>query len=114
MTESHTQQQILIWFTNNYCLLSHENRCVILSIPNDGINSIEAKRKKNTGLLAGASDLVLLLPNKKTIFVEVKHGKNKQTEKQIEFQKRVQALGFEYWLVYSLEEFKQQCTQQRL
>jgi hypothetical protein len=113
MTESTLQQSMLIWFNNQYCLksiLSPEKRCVVLSIPNDGKNFLEVKRKLNTGMLAGASDLVLLMPNQKTIFVEVKFGKNKQSPAQIEFQNRVNLLGFEYWLIYSLEQFQELCT----
>lgn len=116
MNENILQQKLFLWFTNKYCRSiignpprTNENRCAILSIPNDSINAIETKRKKNTGLLVGASDLVLLLPNKNTIFVEVKHGKNKQSPNQIDFQNRVEKLGFQYWLVYSLEQFQELC-----
>lgn len=112
MTEAHIQQQIVIWFTNKYCLLINEKRCLVYSVPNDSINAIESKRKKNTGMLKGVSDLVLLLPNGKSIFVEVKFGSNTQSDSQKEFQARVQLLGFEYWLVYSLEQFQKLCEQQ--
>ena len=109
MNETILQQQIVIWFNNQYCRkcdLSHENRYVVLSIPNESINAIETKRKLNTGLLVGASDLVLLFPNEKTVFCEIKYGKNTQSQSQKDFQARVQALGFEYWLIYSLDQFK--------
>jgi len=106
MNENNIQQQIVIDFNNNYCLKSHENRCMIFSVPNDSINPIETKRKINTGLLRGASDLIILLPNK-ILFIEVKTEKGVQSDNQKDFQKRVELLGFKYYLVRSLTEFKE-------
>jgi len=105
MNENNIQQEIVVWFNNNYCLKSHKNRCMIFSVPNDSINPIETKRKINTGLLKGASDLIVILPNR-ILFIEVKTEKGVQSDNQKEFQNRVQVLGFEYKLVRSLTEFK--------
>jgi hypothetical protein len=46
----------------------------------------------------------------RVVFVECKDDKGKQSENQIQFEKDVKALGFEYWLVRSLEEFKNNFT----
>lgn len=59
----------------------------------------------STGLMGGVSDLIVLFPNK-CIFVECKTKIGKQSDKQKDFQQIVEALGFEYWLVRSLEDFK--------
>ena len=67
-------------------------------------------RKKATGLLSGVSDLVILFPNK-TVFCEVKTPTGTQSDNQIEFQKHVESLGFEYILVRSLDEFKAKIQQ---
>jgi hypothetical protein len=99
MTEAQLQQSICIYFKNN-C------KGIIFSVPNGGSrNPIEAKNLKLTGSLAGVSDLILIQQNR-IIFVEVKIDKGIQSEVQLKFQNNVQSLGFEYFLVRSLEQFK--------
>jgi hypothetical protein len=111
MNENLIQQEIFIWFNNNYCLKSDKNRCMIFSVPNDSINAIETKRKINTGLLKGASDLIVILPNK-VLFVEIKTEKGVQSGNQKDFQNRIEVLGFEYYVIRSLEQFKNLIWQQ--
>lgn len=106
VSENLIQQSIVLWYNNNFCLKHHNPRQCIFSIPNDSINAIETKRKVNTGLLAGVSDLIIL-HNGETIFIEVKTLTGKQSDKQKEFEKIVSLQGFKYYLVRSLEEFKQ-------
>ena len=107
MTESKIQQQIVEYFNNTYCLKHHNPRGLIFSIPNGGTRKkLEAITLKATGLLAGVSDLIVILPNGKLIFVEIKTDTGKMSEKQIEFKQRVEELGYEYWLIRNIEEFK--------
>jgi hypothetical protein len=106
ISEDYIQNQIVIWFTNNYCLPKHNPRWIIFSVPNGGLrNKKEAKRLKDTGLLPGVSDLIVVGPNQ-TVFFEVKRPGKTQSPEQIDFQSRVEALGFKYILVRSLEDFK--------
>jgi hypothetical protein len=106
MGESKLQQQIFEWYNNNYCLKHHSPRGMIFAIPNGGTrNKLEAITLKATGLLAGASDLIIIFPNGQLVFLELKTDTGKQSDKQIEFEKRVTELGFEYKLIRSLEEF---------
>jgi hypothetical protein len=106
-SESALQQQIFNWYNNNYCLKNMLNRGMIFSIPNGGTRHImEAMTLKATGLLKGASDLIVILPNKKLIFVELKMPKGVQSIEQKDFESRVILLGFEYYIIRSLEEFK--------
>lgn len=65
----------------------------------------EAVVLKATGVIPGVSDLIIVQPNK-ILFVEVKTSTGVQSVVQKEFQVKVEALGFEYHLVRSLEEFK--------
>jgi len=103
MTESQLQQKMIIWFKNEYQI---KGKGLIFAVPNGGSrNILEAKNLKLTGQMAGVSDLIVLL-NNKCIFIEVKGEKGIQSEVQIKFQNNVQLLGFEYYLVRSLEEFK--------
>lgn len=61
---------------------------------------------KTQGLRAGVSDLVILL-NHKILFVELKVGKNKQTDSQILFADSVKKSQVaNYFLIYSIEEFE--------
>jgi hypothetical protein len=60
---------------------------------------------KATGLLKGASDLIVILPNGKLMFVELKQPKGIQSIDQKDFENRVKILGFEYHIIKSLDEF---------
>jgi hypothetical protein len=105
--EHKIQTEIVSYFHNNFCLKHHSPRLVIFSVPNElaGNNKLAAGRAKTTGLKAGVSDLIVLLPNEAR-FYEVKNEIGRQSEKQKEFQATVEALGFKYYLVRNLEEFK--------
>lgn len=108
MTEDQLQAQIITFYNNNYCLKNQNPRGIIFSVPNGGArNVIEAKKFKSTGLLAGVSDLILILPNGKIIFLELKTETGKQSETQIDFEKRISELGHEYHICRSLEQLKQ-------
>lgn len=98
--ESKIQQEIVIWFNNNYCLKHHDPREIIFSVPNEN-----QQRLISSGVLAGVSDLIFTLRGK-IYFCEVKRPGKLQRPKQIDFQERVEALGYEYFLVYSLADFQ--------
>ncbi|WP_404812057.1 VRR-NUC domain-containing protein [Capnocytophaga canimorsus] len=99
--ESKLQSACVRWFRYQY------PQYVIFAVPNGGSrNTLEAKRLQQEGVLAGVSDLIVIAPNK-TLFIEMKHGKGKQTNKQKEFQKQVQQLGYSYFLCNSFETFEQ-------
>ena len=104
-TESKIQSEICCWFNNNFCLKFHNPRCCTFSVPNDTTNKEEAMRKIARGLKRGASDLIVLFPNR-PVFCEVKTQTGVQGEAQKDFQEQVENLGFEYILVRSLDEFK--------
>ena len=75
-------------------------------MPNGGYRTkSEAMKMKATGLVAGVSDLIIVQPNR-VIFLELKDTNGRQSNEQKSFQEKVTALGFEYWLIRSLEEFK--------
>ena len=95
------------WFTNNYCLDFQKPQCVIFSVPNElaGSNAMATMQAKSGGLLAGVSDLIILIPNK-IIFVEVKTETGTQKDPQIKFEKNVNNLGFDYWLIRSFNDFE--------
>lgn len=99
--ESGIQQSCVRWF--RYAFPQY----VILSIPNGGSrNVIEAANLKKEGALAGASDL-MVIAERRVLFVEMKTAKGRQQDSQKAFQKRVEALGHRYVICRSLDDFMQ-------
>lgn len=99
-SEARIQQEIVIWYTNNYCLKHHSPREIIFHVANEGQH-----RLVPIGLLAGVSDLIFTFRGQ-VYFCEVKRPNQTQRPKQIEFEERITNLGFQYFLVYSLDDFK--------
>jgi hypothetical protein len=62
---------------------------------------------KAEGVLSGVADLVVLLPQGKSLYIEMKVKGNRQTQNQKDFQKKVIALEHTYAVCYTFEEFKQ-------
>lgn len=58
------------------------------------------------GSMAGVSDTVVILPGK-TLFVEFKSAKGRQSPDQKEFENKLKALGGQYYIMKSLEEFQE-------
>lgn len=54
------------------------------------------------GSKAGVPDLIIFIKGGKTVFVELKAGKNDTTEKQDIFEAKVQALGFSSYLINAM------------
>ena len=111
MTENLIQQQIVMYFTNNFCLKHHDNRAMIFAVPNGGTrNKIEAITMKRTGTLAGVSDLIVVMHGI-IIFVEVKTEFGTLSPRQKDFQNRIESLGYHYIVVRSVEDFKEKVLQ---
>ncbi len=106
-TEARIQQDIVMWFRNEYCLKHHEPRSLIMSIPNNREHGM-----KEVGMMSGASDLLVMYSKDGLDFegmmiywVEVKTPKGRQSPKQKVFQEHVEQMGMEYVIVRSREEF---------
>ena len=67
----------------------------------------DGAKRKAMGMRAGFPDFIFLLPNKVYHYMalELKVGKNKQSEHQKEYQQAVEQAGGRYVVIYSLEEF---------
>ena len=105
ITEDYIQSQIVLDFNNKYCLKHHNPRLMIFAVPNGGSrNVIEAKKLKATGTLRGASDLIVNFPGK-SVYIEVKTDTGVQSDAQIDFQNRIEALGMDYHIVRSVSDF---------
>lgn len=100
-TEDRIQQEIVEWYRNNYCLKHHNPRGMIFAVPNQGQRYLT-----KIGVLAGVSDLIVILPNSKMIFVEVKTDKGVVSKVQREFGVRVYSHDFDYHIIRSLDSFR--------
>ena len=115
-TEARIQQEIVMWFRNEYCLKHQDNRSLIMSIPNNRILGM-----KEVGMMSGASDLLVIhnieptLSNRlkmggrigcrRIIWGEVKTPTGRQSPKQKVFQEHVEQMGMEYIIFRSREQF---------
>lgn len=99
--ESTLQADCVRWFRYQYPEL------IIYAVPNGGSRNMrEAQRLKSEGVLAGVADLVAMLPNGKSLYIEMKIKGNRQTVNQKEFQKKAITLGYTYVVCYTFEEFQ--------
>lgn len=108
--ESELQKSCVKWFKLQY----PEYRRLLFAVPNGGRRNLrEAIRLKAEGVVAGVSDLILLLPNGKyhALCIEMKTDKGRQQDTQKEFQKDVEKVGYRYIIIRSLEEFIKELNQ---
>ena len=55
---------------------------------------------------SGSSDIIIYLPEGRTVFVEVKREGGKQNQNQHLFEAKIKLLGFEYYVVTDIDEVK--------
>ena len=82
------------------------NRYMAFSVPN-GINiPTKGSREiyRRMGLLSGVSDLCVMLPDGKTLWVEVKTPKGRQSEEQKAFEAAALRLGHKYVVWRSIDD----------
>ena len=60
---------------------------------------------KEQGLVTGESDTMVLLPKGTSLHIELKIGKNGQSEEQIEYEEKLKSLGHNYYVAKSLGEY---------
>ena len=96
-SENRIQQECVIHFHNTY---PHLRGC-FFAVPNGGARSIrEGALLKKTGVWAGVSDMILLY-NAQAYLFELKTVVGKQSNKQIAWQKKMEAQGFQYFIIRS-------------
>ena len=109
-TESSIEAAIVQY--HNY-QLANKNNTMLIKFVNEGKRSLyQNKQLAKCGMVKGASDLILLI-NGTCVFIEVKvdampeYGikKTYQSKEQKEFEAMVKALGYDYHVVRSVDEF---------
>lgn len=102
--EEQLQTSCVRWFRFIY------PQYLCFAVPNGGSrNAIEAARMKQSGTLAGVSDLIVI-GNKSMLFVEMKTKTGRQSDKQKQFQQDIERLGYQYVICRSLSEFIEAIT----
>lgn len=94
------------WFRYAY----PKHSLMLFAVPNGGHRHIgTARRLKAEGVVPGVADLLLLVPNHgyHGLAIELKHGKGKQSESQLKWQKSAEEHGYSYVVVRSFAGFCQ-------
>lgn len=103
--ESRLQGECFTWAWNERPI----TRRLLFHVTNEDANSnkIEGARKKAMGLIAGVSDLILLIPRGKWhgLMIEMKTEIGYQRPEQKEWQKLVESQGYRYEVVRSKDAF---------
>ncbi len=97
-TEHDLQKSIVRWFRKEY------PEYLLFSTNNEA--TYNNSYFLESGVLSGVSDLIVVLPNK-IIFVELKAERGIQSKTQKEFELKLKYLGYEYYIIRSLESFKE-------
>lgn len=103
--EHRIQCAIFKWFY--YAYPAYRGGC-LFAVPNGGHRNIQTARSlKAEGVTSGVSDLLLLVPKREYhgLCVEVKTPVGRQSENQKNWQRIIEAQGYRYEIVRSLDEF---------
>jgi hypothetical protein len=101
MNEDKLQADCYIWVHNEH----PELRGLLCYNLNNSRNKIRAMMDKSMGLQKGRSDMVFYYSGK-AYHIELKVKPNKQTPDQKKWQLKIEKAGFKYFIVYSVDEFK--------
>jgi len=97
MTEHQLQISCIAFFRNN---ITRKGLGIIIPVPNE-----LARKRKDVPVCLGCSDTILLFKGR-IVFCEFKVGKNNQQEIQVAFQEAVQELGYEYYVIKTIQDFE--------
>ena len=103
--EHRIQCAIVKWFY--YAYPQYRGGC-LFAVPNGGHRNIQTARSlKAEGVTSGVSDLLLLVPKREYhgLCVEVKTPVGRQSDNQKNWQRIIEAQGYRYEIVRSLDEF---------
>ncbi len=101
ISEDAIQQQFITYFKNNYCLQHNNPRWMALHIPNEGKNNANLIK---IGLYPGAADVLIIDPNLRSYFIELKAKGKSQRPNQIKFQEHCKQMGIPYYLADNIED----------
>ena len=100
MNETKLQSDAFKYLWNKY----PELRGRVFAINNNSENRIKGAMNKAMGVIAGVSDMAMLIQNS-VIWIEWKIEKGKQSSEQKKFEILVNSLGMKYFIVRNQDEF---------
>lgn len=100
--ELKMQAECFQWHWNTF----PEERGLLHANNNNSQNSIKGMMNRSIGVVAGVADMEYY-PYKRVIFIEFKTADGVQSEKQREFQRKVESAGHTYRIIRSVEAFKE-------
>ena len=107
MSEEKLQQTIVAIFKTFY-----PNLKLISSLNGISLKGLSVKQKsiiikdlKLSGMIPGEADCLILLPEGKSLHIELKVGNNTQQPNQVDYQNSIELLGHQYFVVKTIEEF---------
>lgn len=107
--ESKLQTECFQWAWENRPI----TRRLLFTVVNENdradSNSISGVRRKNRGVVAGVSDMLMLIPNKHYhgLCIEFKTPIGHQSDVQVVWQQLIEKQGYLYVVCRSLEQFKE-------
>lgn len=106
--EGRIQSSCVAWFWNTYPQYRELYFCVPNENAREDSNAITGAIRRASGVVKGVSDTILFLARGKyhALCVEFKTDIGRQSDAQRLWQSKVEAQGFRYEVVRSLEEFK--------
>lgn len=103
--EHRIQRSCVRWFN----LKHKELRGRLFAVPNGGRrDAATAARLKEEGVVAGVSDLILLVPNRYygALLIEMKTQRGKQSQSQVDWEKIITSTGeYKYVVCHSIDDF---------
>lgn len=104
-SEARIQQEIVMFFNNEY----PELRGCLCYNNNNSVGGLRGKLNKFLGVVRGRSDMVLYYKGF-SVMIELKTEKGRQSDSQRAWQYLMINQGFRYYIIRSLEEFKELIT----
>jgi len=109
--EENLQASCVLWFRMqypNYVLYSSLNGAMLNGTPLQRAKTWN--RLKKQGALEGVSDLFLMCARSgfNGLQIEMKFGKNKQSQEQIKFQQNCIKENYKYILCYNFDDFQKE------
>lgn len=103
MTEEQLQAKCVAWYWNEYRFTTWKR--MLHCNNNNSHNKIAGNIAKAMGVVAGVSDLELIMYGR-TLYIELKLPHGTQSDEQKEFQAAVEERGHRYIIVRTFEHFK--------
>jgi hypothetical protein len=103
--EAKQQARLVAALRRCWAPLAIGQRPIIASIPNGGQRDArEACNLKTQGVLPGMPDLIIVAPERRTIFIEMKANDGRLSLGQIEIHRDITAMGHAMIVAFSAEE----------